>query len=109
VGRDTFGLIGEEAIDLGNGAVVGHDGKSMIGGVQDEILAHDSQTDKAEVAARDRLCRSADMNAGKTGAEVSQLSRQSQSIDAFRRIVGKIKGLDLENMTQTSSAHTQQS
>jgi hypothetical protein len=69
----TLGLIGQEAINFRNSTVVGHDGKAMISRIQNEVLTHDGQTDEAEITTRDRLRRSADIDAGETGAEVSQI------------------------------------
>jgi hypothetical protein len=54
VGADdalTLGLVFQEAVDLGNGAVEGHDGEAVVGGVENQVLAHDGQTDETEVSA----------------------------------------------------------
>ena len=43
----------------------------MIGNVQEKILTHNGQTDEAEIATGRDARRSADINAGQTGATVS--------------------------------------
>ena len=40
----------------------------MIGHIQNQILAHDGQTDEAEISTGVDPRRSADIDAGKTGA-----------------------------------------
>lgn len=69
----TLGLVFEEAVDLGNGTVVGDDGEAVVSGVQDQVLTHDGQTDEAEITTGIRR-RDADIDAGKTGAIVSRMS-----------------------------------
>lgn len=49
-GRPTLGLVGKESIDLLDCAVESHDGESMVSHVHDEVLAHHSQADEAEVS-----------------------------------------------------------
>jgi hypothetical protein len=49
----ALGFVLQEAVDFGDGTVEGYDGEAVIGGVEDQVLAHDSQTDEAEVAAVD--------------------------------------------------------
>jgi hypothetical protein len=71
--RHTLGLVGEETVDLRNGSVVCDNSEAVVGGVKDQVLAHDSQTDEAEITTRDTLRRSADIDAGQTGAEVSNM------------------------------------
>jgi hypothetical protein len=51
----TLGLILEEAIDLGHGAVEGHDSEAVISSIEDEVLSHDSKANEAEVTAVNRL------------------------------------------------------
>ena len=46
---DTFGFIGKEAIDLGDGSIEGEDLEFVIRSVHDEVLAHDGQADEAEI------------------------------------------------------------
>ena len=67
----TLGFIAQEAVDLGGGTVVGTNSETVIGNIEDQILAHDGQTDKAEVSTRDGARRGADIDAGKTSAFVS--------------------------------------
>jgi hypothetical protein len=43
----------------------------MVGSVQDQVLAHDSQTDEAKISTGFRLRRSADIDAGETRTMVS--------------------------------------
>lgn len=69
----TFGFVRQEAINFGHCAVVSDHGESVVGSVQDQVLAHDGQTDEAEITTRGRPRRSADINAGQARAEVSQL------------------------------------
>lgn len=67
----TLGLIVEETVNLGGGTVVGADGETVISSVEDQVLAHDGQTDETEIGTGKRTRRSADIDAGETGAEVS--------------------------------------
>lgn len=67
----TLGFIAQESVDLGGSTVVGADGETVIGGIEDQVLAHDGQTDEAEVSTRNRARRSTDIDAGQTGAIVS--------------------------------------
>lgn len=69
----TLGLVGKEAVDLGNSTVVSNNGETVVSSVQDQVLTHDGQTDEAEITTRFRPRRSADINAGQARAEVSQL------------------------------------
>lgn len=67
----TLGLVVEEAVDLGGCAVVGANSETVIGSVEDQVLAHNGQTDEAEISTRSRVRRCADINAGETGTTVS--------------------------------------
>lgn len=67
----TLSLVGQEAVDLGGRAVVGADSETVISNVEDQVLAHNGQTDEAEISTRSRVRRSADINAGETGTIVS--------------------------------------
>lgn len=69
--RRTLGFILEEAVDLGDGTVVRDNGVAVVGGVEDQVLAHDGQTDEAEITTGQRRRRRADIDAGQAGAEVS--------------------------------------
>lgn len=71
----TLGLIVEEAVDLGDGTVEGHNGETVISGVENQVLAHDSQTDEAEITTG-FMARGADINAGKTRTEVSRAQQE---------------------------------
>ena len=55
----TLGLIGEEVVNLGHCAVEGNDIVAVICGIQDQVLAHNSQADEAEISSRHivSLCR----------------------------------------------------
>jgi hypothetical protein len=67
-------------VNLGDGTVEGHDVETVIGGVEDQVLAHDGQANKAEITSGDIVsflrregevcerCGAADVNAGKTPA-----------------------------------------
>jgi hypothetical protein len=46
----ALGFVGQEGVDLGNGAVEADDGESVVGHVEDEVLAHDGQADEAEIS-----------------------------------------------------------
>jgi hypothetical protein len=58
VGKDrispTFGLVGEEVVDLRDSAVECQDLESMVCGVHDQVLTHDGQTDEAEISTTRR-------------------------------------------------------
>ena len=47
----TLGLICEESVDLGDGTVEGHNVEAVIGGVENQILAHDGQANKAKITS----------------------------------------------------------
>lgn len=42
-------LVLEEVVDLGDGTVVSNDSEAVVGGIEDQVLTHDGQTDKTEV------------------------------------------------------------
>jgi hypothetical protein len=46
----ALGLVLKELVDLGDGAVEGNDGVAVVGGVEDEVLAHDRKADETEVS-----------------------------------------------------------
>jgi len=64
-------------VDLGDRTVEGHDGVSFISDVQDQVLAHDGQTNEAKITTRDNSRSSADIDAGKSRAVVSKSSSVS--------------------------------
>ncbi len=70
-GPRTFGLIVHKAVDLGNGPIEGADGEAMVCYVQNQVLTHDSQTDESHICTGSHPHRSADIDAGETGAVVS--------------------------------------
>jgi hypothetical protein len=43
----------------------------VVGSIEDQVLAHDGQTDEAEIRTGYWVRRSADIDAGETGASVS--------------------------------------
>lgn len=67
----TLSLVLQETVNLGGGTVVGANGEAVVGNVQNQVLAHDGQTDEAEISTRNNMRRSADIDAGETGAIVS--------------------------------------
>lgn len=68
----TLGLVVQETVNLGGGTVEGADGETVISSVEDQVLAHDGQTDKTEISTGNRVHRSADIDAGETGTIVSE-------------------------------------
>ena len=67
----TLGLIAQEAVNLGGSTVIGANSKTVIGSVEDQVLTHNGQTDKAEISTGISTRRGADIDAGETGAIVS--------------------------------------
>ena len=45
----AFGLLVQEFIHLGNGAVEGGDGKTMVVHVEDQVLAHHGQPNDGDI------------------------------------------------------------
>lgn len=77
----TSCLVGQKMVDFGDRPIEGYDSEAMVCSIHDQVLAHDSQTDEAEVTTGIRPRRSADIDAGQTGATVSQsIYQQSPSI-----------------------------
>ena len=70
--QQTFSLILEESIDLCHGTIEGHDSELVVCNVHDQVLTHDGQTDKTKVTTGSDPRGSADIDAGKTCARVSQ-------------------------------------
>ena len=70
-GLRTFSFVTQEAIDLGDGSIEGNDGEAMVGSVQDQVLAHDGQTNEAKISSGFGLRRSTDIDAGETRTMVS--------------------------------------
>lgn len=61
----------------------------MISSVENQVLAHDGQTDEAEISTGNGVHRSADINAGETGTIVSD--RVLMSIAGQMRVEGLSK------------------
>lgn len=57
-------------VNLADSAVEGDDSVSVISSVHDQVLAHDSETDEAEISTGDTRIL-ADVDAGKMCAKVS--------------------------------------
>jgi hypothetical protein len=68
----TLGFILEEAIDFGNGSVEGHNGETMVGSVENQILAHDRKANETEITTGFGL-RWADLEASQSRTKVSIL------------------------------------
>lgn len=51
----ALGLVLEEAVNLGDGTVEGNTLEAVVGGVEDQVLTHDGQTDEAELSPDERL------------------------------------------------------
>jgi alpha-D-ribose 1-methylphosphonate 5-triphosphate diphosphatase PhnM len=58
-------------VDLAHGTVESDDGETMIGGIEDQVLSHDSETNEAEITAGNGRML-ADIDASKTCAKVSR-------------------------------------
>lgn len=78
----TFSLVFQEVVDFRDRTVKGDDGESMIGDVQDQVLAHDGQTNEAKITTRDISRSSADIDAGKSRAVVSKSSSVSRQMNS---------------------------
>ncbi len=55
---DDLGALGgviEKIVHLGNGAIERHDGEAVVVHVQNEVLAHDGQSDQCDVSLRFHL------------------------------------------------------
>jgi hypothetical protein len=46
----SLGLVLEELVNLGDSAVEGNDGVAVVGGVEDQVLAHDRKANETEVS-----------------------------------------------------------
>ena len=63
MGADDFGALGflvEEVIHLGNGAIEGDHGEAVVVHVQNQILAHDGQTNDSNISFRFHIRKSSD-------------------------------------------------
>jgi hypothetical protein len=47
----ALGLVGEEVVDLGNGAVEDGDFEAVVVHVEDEVLSHDGKADQADITS----------------------------------------------------------
>ena len=63
-----------EPVDLRNGTIKCHDGEFVVSNVHDQVLTHDGQTYEAKITTGIYPRRSADIDAGQTGATVSPMS-----------------------------------
>ncbi len=68
----TLRLICEEAVDLGDSSVERNNGETMVGHVQDQILAHDRKANETEITTGFGL-RRADLEASQSRTKVSIL------------------------------------
>lgn len=50
----SLGLVLEELVNLGDGTVEGNDGVAVVGGVEDQVLAHDRKANETEVSTARR-------------------------------------------------------
>lgn len=89
----TLGLVVQETVDLGSGTVEGADGETVISRVEDQVLAHDGQTDKTEISTGNRAHRSADIDAGETGTNVSDSVLLSMTLWTHEGNLGKTERL----------------
>lgn len=71
--RRTFGFIFKKAVNLRYSTIEDCDSELMIGHIQNQVLAHDGQTDESEISTEIDPRWSADIDAGQTGAAVSPL------------------------------------
>src|SRR6185312_603322 len=47
----TFGLVADELIDFGDGAVIDRNFESVVVHVEDQVLAHDGESDQSDIAS----------------------------------------------------------
>lgn len=71
-GSRTFRLVLNEAVDFGDSTIEGNDFEAVVGGVHDEVLAHDGQANEAEISTGIWWHRRADIDAGQSRSTVSQ-------------------------------------
>ena len=70
--QQTLCFICHKSIDLRHGTIKSHNVELfMVGNIEEEVLAHNGQTDEAEITTGSDPRRSADIDAGQTGATVS--------------------------------------
>lgn len=61
----TLGLVFQETVDFRDRPVVGHDSEAVVRGIENQVLAHDGQTDKAEITTRSMSRERAGVHAGR--------------------------------------------
>lgn len=64
-------------VDFRDRSVEGNNGVTIVGDVQDQVLAHDGQTNEAKITTRNNSRSSADIDAGKSRTVVSKSSSVS--------------------------------
>ena len=69
----TLCFIVEEAVDLGHSSIEGTNFEAMVGNIHDQVLAHDGQTNEAKIGTGRTPHRFADIEAGETAADVSNM------------------------------------
>ena len=75
VGADdlrALGFVGEEVVDLGDGAVEDGDYEAVVVHVEDEVLAHDGQADETDVSSLRHKVGDRRLMARATGASLSK-------------------------------------
>jgi hypothetical protein len=70
--RLTFGLVCQEVIHLLNTTIVGGDGVSVIGHVENNVLTHDGQTNEAQIRTSSWSRLSTDIDAGETRSKLAK-------------------------------------
>jgi hypothetical protein len=85
----TLGLILEESVDFGHSSVESNDSETVIGSVQNEILAHDRKANETEITTRFGLRIWSDLEAGQSRTKVSILviigDLQKESVRSKKR------------------------
>ena len=71
----TLGLILEETVHLGDGAVECNNSEAVVRSVEDQVLSHNSKANEAEITTRFSV-RSADIDAGQARTEVSTAQQE---------------------------------
>lgn len=89
----TLSLVLEESVDLGDGSVKGNDSETMVGSIQDQVLAHNGQTDETKITTR-FIMRS------ETGSDASQ-TRSMSANDSQRQLLAA-KMLELLTRSRSS-------
>lgn len=83
MGQLTLGLVCKEMIHFGHGAVEGHNIETVVGSVENQILAHDGQANKAKVTS------SHIVSIWRRMSGVRQAPRWSANIDASEAHAGE--------------------